>query len=154
MIEIVKNGFCTSDFGDFRPLLPEPLKRHDGIDLVSETGDTRVFCPVSGIVVYDFDTYEHAKRWTGANTGGNMVIVKIEPRNMHEAPMYVRFLHLVQNTLSIGQKIRGGTFVGHYGDVGAAVGGHLHIDLCDFAWRKVNPRNVIAGIPGKRISVR
>lgn len=150
-MEIVKNGECTSDFGDFRPLLPEPLKKHDGIDIVSKTGDTRVFSPVSGIVVYDFDTYEHAKRWTGAHTGGNMVIVKLEPRNRYDSPMYLRFLHLVQNMLSIGQKVRSGTLIGNYGDVGAAVGGHLHIDLCDFAWRKVNPRNFVAGIPAKRI---
>jgi murein DD-endopeptidase MepM/ murein hydrolase activator NlpD len=141
MIKIVKNPIITSDFGlkrNFGDSLGEHI--HNGIDFISATDDREVFAMVSGTVCYDFDDYKHGKRYEGINSGGNMVIIQSEKNGK---VFYTRYLHLVENYVEPGQKIKAGEKIGVYGDVGYSKGPHVHAEVCDSKWKKVDPRKYI-----------
>lgn len=110
---------------------------HDGIDFVSESGRNDVIAIADGIVTYDQDDYEEALRWTDKHhSAGNMVIIRHE---LEGGLYYVRYLHLVKNIVRAGQKVFEGATFGVYGDVGYSFGPHLHVDVYDMHWRKIDP---------------
>jgi murein DD-endopeptidase MepM/ murein hydrolase activator NlpD len=110
---------------------------HDGIDFVSKKDDRRVFAIADGLINYDKDNYDHSKRWIigGHHTAGNMVIQQFVTSGN---PYYVRYLHLLDNTVKNGQLIHEGDLIGTYADVGISYGAHLHVDLYDAGWKIVN----------------
>ncbi len=110
---------------------------HDGIDYVSDSGDQSVFSIFDGTVTFDFDDYDEARRWTDNHqSGGNMIIVKYK---LAGADYYVRYLHLISNVVKNGQNVKSGQILGTYGDVGYSFGAHVHVDVYDYRWKKIDP---------------
>lgn len=109
---------------------------HHGIDFVSETGCNDVFAVYDGIVTYDQDNYDHDKRWLKGHTGGNMIILK---HRIDGKIYYSRYLHLGKNCVSVGDIVYKGGRVGVYGDYGYSFGAHLHFDVSNEKWVKIDP---------------
>jgi murein DD-endopeptidase MepM/ murein hydrolase activator NlpD len=119
-------------------------KLHDGIDFVSKKWDNRVYSICSGKIIYDFDEYDEAQRWTSRkHSAGNMLIQSI---TWNDKKFYVRYLHLVGNFVKMDDVIPEGIIIGEYGDVGYSFGAHLHFDLYDNMWKKLNPEPLFAGL--------
>jgi murein DD-endopeptidase MepM/ murein hydrolase activator NlpD len=134
MISPVKSWVRTSPYG-WRNLNGK-RQFHGGIDLVSGAGDRTVRAMADGEVVLDYDSYQDARRWTyPPDSGGNMVILKTKIRGKF---YFIRYLHLSENIVSKGQKIKQGAVLGHYADVGYSFGAHLHIDAYDGKWKPVD----------------
>jgi murein DD-endopeptidase MepM/ murein hydrolase activator NlpD len=121
---------------------------HDGVDFVTDkdTGQTAgvdrsVFSVGPGVVIYDKDNYNEARRWTSAeDSAGNMVIVQT---TIAGVDYFVRYLHLLKNEVAVGQRVEAGTKLGEYADVGYSFGAHLHVDIYDKAWTKIDPRPIL-----------
>lgn len=130
----VNNLKITSRYG-YR-WLNNKLQFHDGIDVISQTGDNSVFSIFDGVVVYDFDFYIHKLRFEDKkHSGGNYIIIK----SILENEIYfIRYLHLLKNYLSISEVVSSGDLIGEYADVGYSFGSHLHIDAFDSRWKKIN----------------
>lgn len=135
LISPVKNYRISSDYG--KRILKGKNEFHDGIDFVSETNDRVVVAITKGIVCHDVDFYEESKRWTDKrHSAGNYVIVK----HVIEGKLYyVRYLHLGENFCYEGQEVEKGEPLGIYSDAGISYGAHLHFDMYNSKWVKVDP---------------
>lgn len=138
----VKKQLITSPYGP--RVLNGQKNFHDGIDFISKTNSRDVFSIADGECTFDFDNYDDRKRWTDRqHSAGNMVIIKSK---IDGVDYYIRYLHLKENNLTNGQKIKEGDKIGEYADVGYSFGAHLHLDMYDMAWKKIDPTPVIKQI--------
>lgn len=121
---------------------------HDGIDFVNKLNiDRRVLSILDGVVIFDFDDYDEAQRWTNKHhSGGNMICVEYIINNIK---YYARYLHLTANTVYKNQAIKEGQIVGAYGDVGYSFGAHLHFDLYDEKWKIIDPSFLLPNMEEK-----
>ena len=118
---------------------------HDGIDFIGVYSDI-VVSVADGIVTYDMDDYEEAKRWTDPHhSAGNMIIIRHE---LDAGLFYCRYLHLKNNIVKKGQKVFEGSTLGNYADVGRSRGAHVHFDAYDMHWQKVNPTPLFQDLLG------
>jgi murein DD-endopeptidase MepM/ murein hydrolase activator NlpD len=129
----VDNAVITSHYGN--RVLNGKEEFHNGIDLVSRERNL-VYSPFDGICSYDMDNYDEALRWIDKHhSAGNMVIIDYILKNVL---YHMRFLHLKENLIKVGQQISEGSVIGQYADVGYSFGAHLHNDLYDKNWKKLN----------------
>lgn len=139
MISPVKNPVMTSDYGPRTLMGKENF--HKGVDLISRE-DATVRAILDGIVVWDTDDYEEAKRWTDPHhTAGNWVILH---HQLGDTGFYTRYIHLVENYWQKGQNVYEGDILGKYGDVGYSFGAHLHIDFFTEDWKNFSPYDELA----------
>ena len=138
MILPVKNAIITSPYGYRKdPFGSDTKVFHDGIDFISSNNDRRIFSITKGIIVYDFDDYNHKFKNEKPNTGGNMVIVT---SMIDDITYHIRYLHLLVNFVAKGQYINEGDYIGDYADVGISKGPHVHIDFYTSNWsKKIDP---------------
>jgi murein DD-endopeptidase MepM/ murein hydrolase activator NlpD len=135
----IKDYRISSPYG-YR-ILKGKKEFHDGIDFVSTSGDTNVYAIANGLVEYDMDNYNDALRWVDKHhSGGNMIIVK---HTINGNYYYARYLHLGQNTVSKNDFVNEGDVLGQYGDYGYSFGAHLHFDMYDKKWRKIDPSAIL-----------
>ena len=131
----IKEYRISSPYG--KRILNGKEQFHDGIDFVSLTNDKTVRAITDGIVCFDVDYYEEAKRWTDKrHSAGNYVIIK---HNINDKLYYVRYIHLGINYCYEGQQVEKGEPVGVYADVGYSFGSHLHFDSYNSKWEKIDP---------------
>jgi|AACY02.16.fsa_nt_gi Membrane proteins related to metalloendopeptidases len=117
---------------------------HDGIDFVSDSGRAEVFAVSDGRIVYDQDDYDHELRWRDKHhSAGNMIIQRIV---IEGEIYYARYLHLIENRIDKGENVAEGRVLGVYGDVGYSFGAHLHFDLYDQGWKKIDPTWIFRGM--------
>lgn len=135
----VKTAKITSPYG--MRILQGRSVMHDGIDMISASGDNTVYAITDGVVTSDFDQYNHKLAFSDRkHSGGNMIIIR---HNIHGTDYYCRYLHLINNTVSIGQIVKAGDVIGRYGNVGYSYGAHLHFDAYTMAWTKIDPTNIV-----------
>jgi murein DD-endopeptidase MepM/ murein hydrolase activator NlpD len=143
MKEPIKKFKITSPYG-WR-VLNGNKQFHDGIDFISKSNNRDVFSIGPGVAVLDYDEYDDSKRWTDQrNSAGNYVIIKTKLDDGVE--YYVRYLHLRENKISKGQNISEGEKIGEYDDVGYSFGAHLHLDIYNMAWKKIDPTPLLKSI--------
>ena len=137
---ITQPGRITSPYGERKNPFGNGTQFHDGIDYVSAV-NRNVYAIADGTVTYDMDWYDHSKAWTDKrHSGGNMVILK---HDIDGEIYFVRYLHLVKNFVSQGQVIKAGDHIGEYADVGMSKGAHLHLDMFNGKWIKIDPTPVM-----------
>lgn len=120
----VDDYVITSPYGE--RTLKGKKEFHDGIDFKSVCNNF-VFAVCDCTCSYDMDNYKEALRWTDKrHSGGNMIIVDFRLGN---TLFHMRYMHLIDNLVKQGQKLKEGDLIGHYGDVGYSFGAHLHNDL-------------------------
>jgi murein DD-endopeptidase MepM/ murein hydrolase activator NlpD len=134
----VNNSVMTSDYG--KRILNNKEEFHDGVDFISRESDL-VYAVANGIVVYDMDDYEEIKKFTDIkHSGGNYLIIQ---HSINGQNYFVRYLHLIYNLKAKGDSVKENEVIGKYGNVGYSFGAHLHFDVFDSKWIKINPKIIL-----------
>lgn len=120
------SGKISSKFGERIHPITGKKTFHDGIDIAVPTG-TKLYSAVTGTVVT-------ARYSTSA---GNMVTVKTD------SGWEITYMHMDSISVSVGQNLIKGQFVGCSGNTGNSTGPHLHIQVHDADGRRINPIFII-----------
>jgi murein DD-endopeptidase MepM/ murein hydrolase activator NlpD len=123
----VANFSVSSDFGIRKHPLTGKTHFHTGLDLMSETGDDKVFAVKPGIVVMS----EYHPQY------GNTVVVR------HLNGVESLYAHLAKMSVKVGDKVVTETLLGYIGNTGeSSTGKHLHFEILVGGY-PVNPQKVI-----------
>ena len=123
----VANFSVSSDFGIRKHPLTGKTHFHTGLDLMSETGDDKVFAVKPGIVVMS----EYHPQY------GNTVVVR------HLNGVESLYAHLAKMTVKVGDKVTNESLLGYIGNTGeSSTGKHLHFEILVGGY-PVNPQKVI-----------
>ncbi len=99
---------------------------HDGVDIAIPTG-TALYSAVEGTVIKSYYS----------DSGGNMIVIE------NESGWQVTFMHMDSRSVSVGETVKQGQYVGTSGNTGNSTGPHLHIRIHDAEDQPVNPVFVI-----------
>jgi len=112
------------------------LNGHEGLDLIPQGTDKKVYAVESGIVQKDVDDPVAGKSY-----GNNVSIYSaVNHRLWHYA-------HLAENYVKAGDKVQRGQSIGLMGNTGNTTGPHLHLglQLTDAAGKATNTTNGFKG---------
>ncbi len=122
----ISNFSLSSDFGIRKHPLTGKSHFHTGVDLMSETGDDKVFSVKPGVVVMsEFHTQY-----------GNTVVVR------HSNGVESLYAHMAQLLVKVGDKVTTDNVLGYIGNTGFSTGKHLHFEILVGGY-PVNPQKVI-----------
>ena len=123
----VSNFNISSDFGIRKHPLTGKTHFHTGLDLMSETGDDKVFAVKAGVVVMA----EFHPQY------GNTVVIR------HLNGVESLYAHMAQLSVKVGDKVTTDSLLGYIGSTGASsTGKHLHLEILVGGY-PVNPQKVI-----------
>ena len=123
----VTNFSVSSDFGIRKHPLTGKSHFHTGLDLMSETGDDKVFAVKPGVVVMA----EYHPQY------GNTVVIR------HLNGVESLYAHLAQLSVKVGDKVTTESLLGYIGNTGtSSTGKHLHLEILVGGY-PVNPQKVI-----------
>ena len=123
----VANFNVSSDFGIRKHPLTGKTHFHTGLDLMSETGDDKVFAVKPGVVVMS----EFHPQY------GNTVVIR------HLNGVESLYAHMAQLAVKVGDKVTTESLLGYIGNTGASsTGKHLHLEILVGGY-PVNPHKVI-----------
>jgi murein DD-endopeptidase MepM/ murein hydrolase activator NlpD len=123
----VTNFSVSSDFGIRKHPLTGKSHFHTGLDLMSETGDDKVFAVKPGVVVMA----EFHPQY------GNTVVIR------HLNGVESLYAHLAQLSVKVGDKVTTESLLGYIGNTGSSsTGKHLHLEILVGGY-PVNPQKVI-----------
>jgi murein DD-endopeptidase MepM/ murein hydrolase activator NlpD len=101
---------------------------HPGIDIAGAVGNA-IFATDSGVVVYSgWSEYGY----------GNMIVID------HGNGWQSAYAHMSNVAVSCGQSATIGTYIGGVGNTGNSSGAHLHFELRNAQFGKVNPWNYVS----------
>lgn len=126
VMDVDWSGKISSNFGERIHPITGKKTFHDGIDIAVPTG-TRLYSAVAGKVV--------TARYS--DSAGNMVTVKTD------SGWEVTYMHMDSISVSAGQNLIRGQFVGCSGNTGNSTGPHLHLQVHDADGRRINPIFII-----------
>ena len=122
----VANFSVSSDFGIRKHPLTGKSHFHTGLDLMSETGDDKVFAVKPGIVVMA----EYHPQY------GNTAVIR------HLNGVESLYAHLAKLTVKVGDKVTTESLLGYIGNTGeSSTGKHLHFEILVGGY-PVNPQKV------------
>jgi LysM repeat protein len=104
-----------------------PATNHYGIDIAGQLGDA-LYAADNGVVVY-----------AGWNNHGYGNVVVID----HGAGWQTLYAHLSVISVGCGQSVYQGGVIGSIGSTGNSSGPHLHFEMLNEAYGKVNPWNFL-----------
>lgn len=148
MVSPVNKPVVASPYGD--RILNGKKQLHDGIDYVSGL-NRDVLAVANGKVILDMDIYEEKLRWTDMRHSlGNYIILQ---HTIEGSVYFARYCHLSENFVAKGGEVTQGQRIGVYADVGYSYGAHLHFDMFDAKWAKIDPSPLLAkfNIPVKSV---
>jgi murein DD-endopeptidase MepM/ murein hydrolase activator NlpD len=122
----VSNFSFSSDFGIRKHPLTGKSHFHTGVDMMSETGDDKVFAVKPGVVVMS----EFHPQY------GNTVVVR------HSNGVESLYAHMAQLLVKVGDKVTTDNVLGYIGNTGFSTGKHLHFEILVGGY-PVNPQKVI-----------
>jgi len=138
---------CYKYYGVGGPNSSWYCKRHNGMDLNANTS-TSLYAIGSGKVVYVAKGGRNC--FPQCNCTGNQVHlqVNITDGTGKEQTITVKYLHLssVASSVSVGQTINKGDYLGKAGNTGCSDGAHLHLEMLDQENKLINPENFYAAI--------
>ena len=105
----------------------EPQANHPGIDISGKEGDA-VYAADSGVIVY-----------AGWNNWGYGNVVVID----HGNGWQTLYAHQSAIAAYCGQSVMQGNIIGYYGSTGNSSGPHLHFEMSNEKYGKVNPHNFL-----------
>ena len=109
----------SSGYGDRIDPITFDVKKHTGIDLVTDTPNAYVPSFITGQVIYA----DYGETGSGYGGYGNTVAIKDEKGFTH------LFSHLSSIFVNVGDKISKGIFIGQTGNSGRSTGEHLHYEV-------------------------
>lgn len=104
-----------------------PSTNHFGIDIAGALGNA-VYAADNGVVVY-----------AGWNDWGYGNVVVID----HDAGWQTLYAHLSVLNVGCGQSVYQGDMIGYFGSSGRSSGPHLHFEMLNESYGKVNPWNFL-----------
>jgi hypothetical protein len=104
-----------------------PSTNHFGIDIAGGLGDA-IYASDSGVVVY-----------AGWNDWGYGNVVVID----HDAGWQTLYAHMSVLNVGCGTSVNQGDVIGYFGSTGHSSGPHLHFEMLNEAYGKVNPWNFL-----------
>ena len=104
-----------------------PSTNHFGIDIAGALGNA-VYAADNGVVVY-----------AGWNDWGYGNVVVID----HDAGWQSLYAHLSVLNVGCGQSVYQGDVIGYFGSTGRSSGPHLHFEMLNESYGKVNPWNFL-----------
>ena len=123
----VANYSVSSDFGIRKHPLSGKSHFHTGLDLMSQTGDDKVYAVKPGIVVMA----EYHPQY------GNTVVIR------HLNGVESLYAHMAQLMVKVGDKVTTESLLGYIGNTGeSSTGKHLHFEILVGGY-PVNPQKVI-----------
>lgn len=122
----ISNFSFTSDFGIRKHPLTGKSHFHTGVDMMSETGDDKVFSVKPGVVVMS----EFHPQY------GNIVVVR------HSNGVESLYAHMAQLLVKVGDKVTTDNVLGYIGNTGFSTGKHLHFEILVGGY-PLNPQKVI-----------
>jgi len=122
----ISNFSLSSDFGVRRHPMTGKSHFHTGVDLMSETGDDKVFSVKPGVVVMS----EFHSQY------GNTVVIR------HSNGVESLYAHMAQLLVKVGDKVTTDSVLGYIGNTGFSTGKHLHFEILVGGY-PVNPQKVI-----------
>ena len=122
----IANFSFSSDFGIRKHPLTGKSHFHTGVDMMSETGDDKVFAVKPGVVVMSELHPQY----------GNTVVVR------HSNGVDSLYAHMAQLLVKVGDKVTTDNVLGYIGNTGLSTGKHLHFEILVGGY-PVNPQKVI-----------
>jgi len=122
----VSSFSLSSDFGIRKHPLTGKSHFHTGVDLMSESGDDKVYAVKPGVVVMS----EFHPQY------GNTVVVR------HSNGVESLYAHMAQLLVKVGDKVTTDNVLGYIGNTGFSTGKHLHFEILVGGY-PVNPQKVI-----------
>lgn len=116
----------SSNYGWRIHPISKERKFHDGVDIAIPTG-TRIYSPVDGTVTKSYYS----------DSGGNMITVQTE------SGWTITFMHMDSRSVSFGERIEQGQYMGASGNTGNSTGPHLHLQVHDPEGQPINPIFII-----------
>lgn len=116
----------SSNYGWRVHPISKEKKFHDGVDIAVPTG-TGIYSPVSGTVTRSYYS----------DSGGNMITIQTE------TGWNITFMHMDSRSVSAGQHIEQGQYMGASGNTGNSTGPHLHLQVHDSEDQPINPIFII-----------
>jgi hypothetical protein len=104
-----------------------PSTNHFGIDIAGGLGDA-IYAADNGVVVY-----------AGWNNWGYGNVVVID----HDGGWQTLYAHLSALNVGCGQSVYQGDMIGYFGSTGNSSGPHLHFEMLNESYGKVNPWNFL-----------
>lgn len=104
-----------------------PSANHFGIDIAGALGNA-IYASDNGVVVY-----------AGWNDWGYGNVVVID----HDAGWQTLYAHLSALNVGCGQSVLQGDVIGYFGSTGRSSGPHLHFEMLNESYGKVNPHNFL-----------
>jgi Peptidase family M23/LysM domain len=104
-----------------------PSTNHFGIDIAGGLGDA-IYASDNGVVVY-----------AGWNDWGYGNVVVID----HDAGWQTLYAHMSVLNVGCGQSVLQGDVIGYFGSTGRSSGPHLHFEMLNESYGKVNPHNFL-----------
>lgn len=114
--------------------------KHRALDFRAAEG-TPVYAAESGTVTI-------ARRWSGKVTTGDTNsygnLVRIQHDNYNGGTLETLYAHLSSFSVSVGDKVTEGQFIGYSGNTGNSFGAHLHFEV-RYKGNRTNPLNWLDG---------
>jgi hypothetical protein len=104
-----------------------PSTNHFGIDIAGSLGDA-VYAADNGVIVY-----------AGWNNWGYGNVIVID----HDGGWQTLYAHLSVLNVGCGQSVYQGDVIGYFGSTGNSSGPHLHFEMLNETYGKVNPWNFL-----------
>ncbi len=122
----VSSFSLSSDFGIRKHPLTGKSHFHTGVDLMSESGDDKIYAVKPGVVVMSELHPQY----------GNTVVVR------HSNGVESLYAHMAQLLVKVGDKVTTDNVLGYIGNTGFSTGKHLHFEILVGGY-PVNPQKVI-----------
>lgn len=119
-------NLISSNYGERIHPITKVRTFHKGVDIAVPEG-TKLYSAVKGVVV--ISQY--------SNSAGNYVTVQTD------SGWKVTFMHMDSRSVSVGQTVEQGDFLGLSGNTGNSTGPHLHLQVENAAGETVNPIFII-----------
>ena len=142
---VLEPARITSPYGyRTHPVTGQKGTFHYGIDYVTAadsggdwSGDRSTIAMATGIVSYITTDYDHELRHTADHAAGKIIIIE----SLINKEVYrIRYLHLDTILVPLGYRAREGERIGIYGETGRVTGAHIHVDVYDAHWNRIDPR--------------
>jgi hypothetical protein len=104
-----------------------PSTNHFGIDIAGSLGDA-IYAADNGVIVY-----------AGWNDWGYGNVVVID----HDGGWQTLYAHMSVLNVGCGQSVNKGDVIGYFGSTGRSSGPHLHFEMLNESYGKVNPWNFL-----------
>ena len=104
-----------------------PATNHFGIDIAGALGDP-IYAADNGVIVY-----------AGWNNWGYGNVVVID----HDGGWQTLYAHMSVMNVGCGQSVYQGDVIGYFGSTGNSSGPHLHFEMLNESYGKVNPWNFL-----------